>query len=77
MHTDWKETAFYIPATDCFYTFTSDFGPGRLVPCYGERDGDIVMLWEAPDRYDEMISDVLTLQKNGDGWLILSHQAAA
>ncbi len=77
MHTDWKEAAFYIPETDCFYTFTSDFGPGTFIPCYGERDGDVVTLWEAPNAYDENTTDVLTLQKSGDRWLILSHQAGA
>ncbi len=75
MHTNWKEMAFYIPETDCFYTFTSDFGPGTFIPCYGERNGDIVTLWEVPNGYDENTTDVLTLQKNGDRWLILSHQA--
>ena len=77
MHTDWKAEAFYIPETDCFYTFTSDFGPGTFVPCYGEKDGDTVTLWEAPDGYDENIADALTLQKSDDNWLILSHQASA
>ncbi len=77
MHTDWKEAAFYIPETDCFYTFTSDFGPGTFIPCYGERNGDVVTLWEAPDVYDKNTTDVLTLQKSGDRWLILSHQAGA
>ena len=77
MHTDWKEEAFYIPETDCFYTFTSDYGPGTFIPCYGERDGDTVTLWEAPDIYDENIADALTLQESGDTWHILSHQAAS
>lgn len=76
MHTDWKAEAFYIPETDCFYTFTSDFGPGTFVPCYGEKDGDTVTLWEAPNVYDENIADALTLQKCGDSWRILSHQAS-
>ena len=76
MHTDWLEEAFYVPATDCFYVFTSDFGPGTFAPCYGERTGDTVTLWEYPTGYDEKIGDVLTLQKSGDQWHILSHQAA-
>ena len=76
MHTDWRKEALYIPETDCFYTFTSDYGPGTFVPCYGERDGDTVTLWEAPDIYDENIADALTLRKSGDTWLICSHQAA-
>ena len=76
MHTDWKEEALYIPETDCFYTFTSDFGPGRFIPRYGEKNGDTITLWEYPDSYDENVADVLVLQKSGDNWLILSHQAA-
>lgn len=76
MNTDWAENALYIPETDCFYTFTSDFGPGRFVPFYGEKSGDTVTLWEAPDVYDENIADALTLQKSDNVWLVLSHQAA-
>lgn len=72
MHTDWTEEAFYIPETDCFYTFTSDFGPGFFIPCYGERDGDVVTLWEG----DSDKPNVLTLQKSGEDWRILSHQTA-
>lgn len=32
MHTDWLKEALYIPETDCFYTFSSDFGPGTFLP---------------------------------------------
>ena len=28
MHSDWKAKLCYVPETDCFYTTTSDFGPG-------------------------------------------------
>lgn len=76
MHTDWLEESFYIPETDCFYTFTSDFGPGTFALCYGEKNGDIVTLWENFNWYDEN-SDVLTLQKRGEIWQVLSHQPAA
>ena len=72
MHTNWLEEAFYIPETDCFYTFSSDFGPGTFIPCYGERNGDIVTLWEAPGA-ESGVSDMLVLQKNGENWHILSH----
>lgn len=75
MHTDWTEEALYISETDCFYTFTSDFGPGMFIPCYGEKQGDIVTLWEAFNEYNGG-SDVLTLQKSGENWHILSHQSA-
>ena len=73
MHTDWLEEALYIPETDCFYTFTSDFGPGMFLPRYGEKNGDIVILWEAPSEN----SDKLVLQKSGGAWHILSHCSAA
>ena len=73
MHTDWLKEAFYIPETDCFYTFTSDFGPGMFLPRYGEKNGDIVTLWESPSA-ESGISDMLVLQKNGESWHILSHQ---
>ena len=76
MHTDWLEEALYIPETDCFYTFTSDFGPGMFLPCYGEKDGNIVTLWEAPSG-ESGTSDKLVLQKSGEDWQILSHCAIA
>lgn len=76
MHTDWSQEALYIPETDCFYTFSSDFGPGMFIPRYGEKNGDIVTLWEAPSAESET-SDKLVLQKNGEDWHILSHCSTA
>ena len=76
MRMDWLEELLYIPETDCFYGFASDFGPGAFEVRYGEKSGDTVTLWEAAGAYGEA-ADVLTLQKAGDGWHILSHQAAA
>lgn len=75
MNTNWMEEAFYIPQTDCFYTFTSDFGPGEFRPCYGEKKGDTLTLWEELNAYDGR-SYALTLQKSGDDWHILSRQPA-
>jgi hypothetical protein len=74
MNTDWTEKALYVPETDSFYTFTSDFGPGTCVPCYGEKTGDVVTLWSSP--YYGFGSSKLTLQKYGEGWRILSHETA-
>ena len=74
MNTNWMEEAFYIPQTDCFYTFTSDFGPGEFRPCYGEKNGDILTLWEELNAYDGNTYS-LTLQKSGENWLILSRNA--
>lgn len=71
MHTDWLEYFSYIPETDCFYTFTSDFGPGMFVPYYGEKDGTTVTLWSVAQNARR-----LTLQKSGEGWHILSLQSA-
>ncbi len=65
------ERSLYIPETDCFYTFTNDFGPGMFLPRYGEKNGDIVTLWESPSA-ESGISDMLVLQKNGESWHILS-----
>lgn len=75
MHTNWKEDVIYVPSTDCFYTFTSDFGPGMFIPRYGEKNGDIVTLWEAPCA-ESGTSDMLVLQKNGEDWHVLSHCSA-
>ena len=73
MHTDWLEELLYVPETDCFYTFTSDCGPGQFVPVYGRQNGDTVTLWG----YGNGNSDVvLTLQKSGNYWHILSHTTA-
>ena len=72
MHTDWLKDALYIPETDCFYTFSSDFGPGTFLSCYGEKDGDIVTLWESPSA-ESGDADMLVLQKDGENWQILSH----
>ena len=73
MHSDWKSNLCYVPETDCFYTFTSDFGPGAFNPSYGEKSGAIVTLWGASSCNEGPA--VLTLQKNGNGWLIRSFQA--
>ena len=70
MHTDWLKDALYIPETDCFYTFSSDFGPGSFLPGYGEKDGNIVTLWEAPSG-ESGDADMLVLQKDGENWQIL------
>lgn len=76
MHTDWMEAVCYIPETDCFYTFTSDFGPGAFLPLYGEKTGDLVTLWSTPSGQDGS-ARVLTLQSAEGGYRILSHQTAA
>jgi len=65
----------YLKEYDAFYTYTSDFGAGTFIPCSGEKNGDIVTLWEEPAGYDGSIS-VLTLQKNGEEWRIISHNTA-
>ena len=73
MHTDWLAELLYIPETDCFYTFTSDCGPGVFIPVYGRQHGDTVTLWGYGNGN---IDTVLTLQKSGEDWRILSHTTA-
>lgn len=70
MHSDWTAELFYLPETDCFYAFTSDFGPGVFRPAYGERSGKTVRLWESGEN-----GDCLTLDRAGEGWRIRSHEA--
>ena len=73
MHSDWLKEALYIPETDCFYTFTSDFGPGMFFLRYGEAFGDTVTLWSSPDTDGSCIILKLQEQEN-HGWHILSYQ---
>lgn len=75
MHNDWFSQELYIPETDAFYGFASDFGPGMFHARYGEREGDIVTLWEVAEDYTGG-DDVLRLQRVGEQWHILSHQQA-
>lgn len=71
MRSDWTSALLYLPATDCFYTLTSDFAPGAFRPVYGERSGDTVRLWTpcAENR-------CLTLDQDGDLWRIRSHETS-
>lgn len=62
----------YLETYDAYYNYTSDFGPGMFSPCYGEKNGDVVVLWTAPAGYDGS-SRMLTLQKTGSNWYISSH----
>lgn len=75
MHTDWMEELFYLPETDCFYTFTSDWGPGVFSPVYGERGGDRAEMVTLRGAMDTERGTVMTLrlEKAGENWLIRSH----
>lgn len=75
MHTDWLSKLLYVPETDCFYGFASDFGPGVFHVRYGEKEGDVVTLWEVAEDYTGG-PDVLKLQRVGEEWHILSHLEA-
>jgi len=66
----------YLAEYDSYYNYTSDFGPGYFIPCYGEKSADTVTLWEAPSG-ESGNSDMLVLKNTGDNWHILSHQPAA
>ena len=56
----------YLPETDAYYNFTSDFGPGYFQADYGETTGESAWLWYG--------SDCLTLGRETDGWKIRSYQ---
>lgn len=56
----------YLKEYDAYYNFTSDAAFGSFVCTSGETQGDIIRLYSQ----DAM----LTLKKQGDGFLIVSHQ---
>ena len=78
MHTNWFEKVTYLPETDCFYILHSTYeASNRFNPCGGVVNGDVVTLWERG-----MVLDlrrvynpfyILKLEKNGDGWRVLSY----
>lgn len=63
----------YLAEYDAFYTYTSDFGPGCFIPCYGEKNNDTVTLWGTPAG-ENMSADMLVLQKSSENWHILCHR---
>ncbi len=65
LRTDYRTQFRYLPETDCFYSVTSDFGPGVFTPGWGETQGDTVRLWSG---YTS-----LTLRVSGEDWKILSY----
>lgn len=56
----------YLKAYDAYYNFTSDAGAASFVCVSGETQGDIVRLYGK--------AATLTLKKQGDDFLIVSHQ---
>ena len=63
--TDYRTKFRYTPETDCFYSMTSDFGPGTFQPQWGERKDDVVRLWYS--------KTCLTCRKLEDRWIIVSY----
>ena len=63
--TDYRTKFRYTPETDCFYSMTSDFGPGTFQPQWGERKDDLVRLWSG--------GTCLTCRKLEDRWIIVSY----
>lgn len=59
----------YLSEYDAFYNYTSDYAPGIFQCTRGEIDGDIVRLYEETDH----ATDVLTLRKEGERYLITAH----
>lgn len=64
----------YLEEYDCFYSFTSDFGPGMFTCEGGEVLGDMVRLWTDLRGEDGNARKVLTLRKSEDAYLISSFQ---
>lgn len=61
---DYRLCSKYLPEYDCFYTTTSDWGPGVFQPEWGEKKEDLVRLWQSQTS--------LTCRKLEEGWVILS-----
>ena len=59
----------YLPEYDAYYNYTSDFGPGMFTCTWGEREGDVIRLYqESEDR-----TLVLTLRELDEGtWRFVS-----
>ncbi len=64
LKSDYRTRYYYLPQTDCFYSTTSDFGPGAFQPAWGEKKDDLVRLWFS--------GSCLTCRKLEDRWIILS-----
>lgn len=64
LKSDYRTRYYYLPQTDCFYSTTSDFGPGAFQPAWGEKKDDLVRLWFG--------STCLTCRKLEDRWIIVS-----
>ena len=62
---------FYLEEYGAFYNYTSDFGLGSFVCIRGEREGDMVRLYQ--ESWDGTWQ-CLTLQETEDGPRILSHR---
>lgn len=60
----------YLAEYDAYYNYTSDYAPGMFICTRGEIDGDIVRLYEDTDTG----TDMLTLRKEGNAYLIVAHQ---
>ena len=65
LKSDYRTRYYYLPQTDCFYSTTSDFGPGAVQPAWGEKKDDLVRLWFG--------STCLTCRKLEDRWIIVSY----
>lgn len=68
---NWKETLHYVPETNAFYNYHSDFGPGAFRPLYGERNGDLLTLYGSG--VDGVGAAELTLRVSGEDYKIVSH----
>ncbi len=69
----------YLEEYDCYYTSTSDYGPGTFICTKGIRDGNTVYLYEEEEpfyyqaEYGEGM-DMLVLTEEEGTYKIISHQ---
>ena len=63
----------YLPEYDAYYNYTSDFGPGIFTCTWGERNDDLIRLYQETGER----TIVLTLRElDGETWHIVSFRPA-
>ncbi len=63
-------TVPYLEEYDCYYGFSSDYGPGMFICTGGERIGNTVYLYEE----SEQGTDMLVLIEDDNSYKVVSHQ---
>ena len=70
MNSDTQRGLMELHEYGAFYNFTSDMGAGTFYCTHGEREGHVLRLYEESDHG----TDLLTLRKQGEDWVFVSHQ---